>query len=249
MLILVGLPGSGKSSLAARLAGKGYDVVNQDTMGDRNLAVCYFDVCLLQIVGQLPLYLEVCLYISACVYTIYIYHIRDDMPRLGWKTPRQVLRPSCQRCFGGKSPAGCGSMQLHQTPKTSPSETERDLGGDPWPHWLYNDHFCPKDLKWYQFLDASWVMKDTPIVFLFDVSDLTDLISRSQGLAGACKGLWGWSSNWAAKASIWNWNAVSLAFHSNVAPVAPRSKACIWLDIPEASSACWCMLHRLSSQP
>ena len=171
------------------------------------------------------------------------------MPRLGWKTPRQVLRPSCQRCFGGKSPAGCGSMQLHQTPKTSPSETERDLGGDPWPHWLYNDHFCPKDLKWYQFLDASWVMKDTPIVFLFDVSDLTDLISRSQGLAGACKGLWGWSSNWAAKASIWNWNAVSLAFHSNVAPVAPRSKACIWLDIPEASSACWCMLHRLSSQP
>ena len=95
------------------------------------------------------------------------------MPRLGWKTPRQVLRPSCQRCFGGKSPAGCGSMQLHQTPKTSPSETERDLGGDPWPHWLYNDHFCPKDLKWYQFLDASWVMKDTPIVFLFEVSDFT----------------------------------------------------------------------------
>ena len=39
MLILVGLPGSGKSSLAARLAGKGYDVVNQDNLGDRNLAV------------------------------------------------------------------------------------------------------------------------------------------------------------------------------------------------------------------
>ena len=36
MLILVGLPGSGKSSLAARLAAKGYDVVNQDTLGDRN---------------------------------------------------------------------------------------------------------------------------------------------------------------------------------------------------------------------
>lgn len=36
MLILVGLPGSGKSSLAARLAAKGYDVVNQDVLGDRS---------------------------------------------------------------------------------------------------------------------------------------------------------------------------------------------------------------------
>lgn len=39
MLILVGLPGSGKSSLAARLAGKGYDVVNQDNLGDRKSCV------------------------------------------------------------------------------------------------------------------------------------------------------------------------------------------------------------------
>lgn len=36
MLILVGLPGSGKSSLAARLAAKSYDVVNQDVLGDRS---------------------------------------------------------------------------------------------------------------------------------------------------------------------------------------------------------------------
>ena len=34
MLLLVGLPGSGKSTLAKRLHG--WDVVNQDTLGDRN---------------------------------------------------------------------------------------------------------------------------------------------------------------------------------------------------------------------
>lgn len=38
MLILVGFPGSGKSCVAARLAAHlGYDIVNQDTLGDRYL--------------------------------------------------------------------------------------------------------------------------------------------------------------------------------------------------------------------
>ncbi|CAK9117676.1 unnamed protein product [Durusdinium trenchii] len=40
MLILVGFPGSGKSCVAARLAAHlGYDIVNQDTLGDRKACV------------------------------------------------------------------------------------------------------------------------------------------------------------------------------------------------------------------
>ena len=47
---------------------------------------------------------------------------------------------------------------------------------------------------------------------------------RSQGLAGACKGLRSWSSHWAAKPML---RPLRIS--------APRSKACIWLDIPEAT--------------
>ena len=46
-------------------------------------------------------------------------------------------------------------------------------------------------------------------------------LKRSQGLAGACKGLRSWSSHWAAKVTC--------------CALCARSKACIWLDIPEAT--------------
>jgi len=39
MLLLTGLPGAGKSTLAARLAKKGWTAVNQDTLGDRKTCV------------------------------------------------------------------------------------------------------------------------------------------------------------------------------------------------------------------
>ena len=89
------------------------------------------------------------------IYDIYISTISD----LKKNAARQVLRPSCQRCFGGKSTSGRGSMQLHPTPKTSP-QTETVEG--PRCFFLFkNGPTWGKNLGW------------KIIVFLFEVSDFT----------------------------------------------------------------------------
>ncbi len=39
VIVLVGLPGSGKSTLSKRLTNKGWDAINQDSLGDRRACV------------------------------------------------------------------------------------------------------------------------------------------------------------------------------------------------------------------